>query len=191
MEWMDSLKAMRGGGSQAAKGRTIRLMLDSCSQPIELEYLTKILIRHLSLGMTDKTMKPILEAHFEQANEPSVYTPMLARPLRSFEECLQFSTNKGCAIAAEVKYDGERTNVYYRRGQPLRLMSRSSREQFETYPDLYPLVAAQLDSTPGLQDAVLDAEIVAVERSTGRVLPVQVLINRKGRSRESLDGDYQ
>lgn len=61
---LESLKEMKGQGSRSSKFGAIKLLLDSCTHPFELEYLTKILIRNLNLGMTSKTINPILNELF-------------------------------------------------------------------------------------------------------------------------------
>lgn len=65
-------------------------------------------------------------------------------------------------------------------------MSRSGKDQHSSFPDLYPLIKEQLDATADLQNIVMDAEIVAVERDSLKPLPIQTLIGRKGKSRENM-----
>lgn len=70
---------------------------------------------------------------------------MLARSLSKFEEVAKFAKDE--TIAAEIKYDGERTKIEYNRAAKLvRLVSRNGKDQSESFPDLYERIRLQLDS---------------------------------------------
>ncbi len=60
---------------------------------------------------------------------------------------------------------------------PLQIYSRNSEDNTGKYPDIAALVPAQLQ--PGVRSVVLDAEAVAWDRQANKVLPFQVLSNRK------------
>lgn len=77
---LDELKNVKGKGSQELKEEIIRKLLNKSSNNLELEYVVRILIRNINIGMTDKVMLPLI-----QRNPASEFNPMLARSLRSLE----------------------------------------------------------------------------------------------------------
>jgi DNA ligase-1 len=107
--------------------------------------------------------------------------PMLARPLKEFADMLQ--RMKGQHFTCEYKYDGERAQIHMVEsaeeggtGQ-INVFSRNSENMTGKYPDIPPII--QRAAREGVRSFVLDSEAVAVDRSTNKLLPFQVLSTRK------------
>ena len=103
--------------------------------------------------------------------------PMLAKPATAASEILDRAAGGG--FSAEYKYDGERAQVHVLDGgASVRIYSRNSEDTTGKYPDVAAAVVKAL--APGTRDAVLDAEVVAVDPADRqRLLPFQVLSTRK------------
>lgn len=69
------------------------------------------------------------------------------------------------------------------------MYSRNGKSQLEKYPDIEEKAVAELNGEVGLQDCILDGEIICVD-SRGEATPIQVLLNRKGKSRVDMDQQY-
>jgi len=119
--------------------------------------------------------------------------PMLAKPTTGVSEVLDRATaaaaggdGSGAAagLLAEYKYDGERAQVHVADpaalppgGRRVTIYSRNSEDNTLKYPDVAAAVLAGL--APGVVSLVLDAEVVAIDRASGKLLPFQVLAGRK------------
>lgn len=86
---MGEIESSVGKGSQGVKIDKLHELFTLCSHPKELEYIVRILQRNLRLGMTERTLFPLLDEHISDKRAPknkqSQYAPMLARPLRRLE----------------------------------------------------------------------------------------------------------
>lgn len=97
--------------------------------------------------------------------------PMLAERLSSPEEILdKFSGT----CSAEYKYDGERVQIH-KKGKKIILFSRRQEKISEQYPDIIKLIRSKIDTT----EAILEGEIVAIDRHTSELLPFQELMRRR------------
>ncbi|MBN1389878.1 MAG: ATP-dependent DNA ligase [Candidatus Thermoplasmatota archaeon] len=84
----------------------------------------------------------------------------------------------GGKVALEYKYDGLRVQAHITdMGKNVILFSR----QLENITDQFPDVAGYLGSMFKGQDCILEGECVPVESGTGRMLPFQVISQRRGR----------
>ena len=97
--------------------------------------------------------------------------PMLAERLSSPEEILE---KLGGKCMAEYKYDGERVQVH-KKGNEVMLYSRRMECISGQYPDAVELVRENVDA----EEAILEAECVAVDIETGELLPFQQLMHRR------------
>lgn len=106
---------------------------------------------------------------------PSVpLKPMLAKPTKAIGEVLD--RFEGKRFTCEYKYDGERAQVH-RHEAAVSIFSRNSEDMSKKYPDLVlQLPRCIKEST---ESFVLDAEAVAIDRTTGKLLPFQELSRRK------------
>nr|GAT44176.1 predicted protein [Mycena chlorophos] len=101
--------------------------------------------------------------------------PMLAKPTKAIGEVLDRFENK--RFTCEYKYDGERAQVHRLEDGTVGVFSRNSEDMSKKYPDL-------MEQLPNcIKDAtksfVLDCEAVAIDRTTGKLMPFQELSRRK------------
>jgi DNA ligase-1 len=97
--------------------------------------------------------------------------PMLAERLSSPEEILE---KLGGKCVAEYKYDGERVQAH-KKGNDVVLYSRRLESISDQYPDAVNLVRENVKA----EDAILEAECVAIDLGTGELLPFQELMHRR------------
>ncbi|KAG5639231.1 hypothetical protein H0H81_005305 [Sphagnurus paluster] len=101
--------------------------------------------------------------------------PMLAKPTKAIGEVLDRFENK--RFTCEYKYDGERAQVHKLADGSVAVFSRNSEDMSKKYPDLVEQLPKCIkDSTKSF---VLDAEAVAIDRVTGKLMPFQELSRRK------------
>lgn len=120
--------------------------------------------------------------------------PMLAHPTKAISEVLD--RFEGMPFTCEYKYDGERAQIHYIPAPVypsseaclggcgnVAIFSRNGEAMLQKYPDIAANVPQYLAGKSENPDQpcsfVLDCEIVAVDRSTGKLLPFQVLSTRK------------
>jgi DNA ligase-1 len=97
--------------------------------------------------------------------------PMLAERLSTPEEILE---KLGGKCVAEYKYDGERIQAH-KKGIEVILFSRRLENISDQYPDAIELIKKDVVS----KDAILEAECVAIDLSTGEMRPFQELMHRR------------
>lgn len=118
---------------------------------------------------------------------------MLAKPTKAIGEVLDRFENK--KFTCEYKYDGERAQVHKLEDGTVRVFSRNSEDMSKKYPDLVeqlPRVCVSFRpylhlSNPltwqcfkeNTRSFVLDAEAVAIDRVTSKLMPFQELSKRK------------
>ncbi|KAJ7244781.1 DNA ligase I [Mycena haematopus] len=101
--------------------------------------------------------------------------PMLAKPTKAIGEVLDRFENK--RFTCEYKYDGERAQVHRLADGTVGVFSRNSEDMSKKYPDLMEQLPGCIkDST---ESFVLDCEAVAIDRTTGKLMPFQELSRRK------------
>ncbi len=96
---------------------------------------------------------------------------MLAERLYSVEDIVAKLGNR---CIAEYKYDGERLQIH-RNGEHVELISRRLERVTEQYPDVVDAARRSL----GARQLIVEGEVVAVDRKTGRLLPFQQLMPRR------------
>jgi DNA ligase-1 len=97
--------------------------------------------------------------------------PMLAERLGSPEEILE---KLGGRCIAEFKYDGERVQAH-KKGSEVTLFSRRLENIKDQYPDAVELVKKYVKA----KEAIIEAEIVAIDPDTGEMRPFQELMHRR------------
>ncbi|MCW3994716.1 MAG: ATP-dependent DNA ligase [Candidatus Bathyarchaeota archaeon] len=97
--------------------------------------------------------------------------PMLAERLGAPEEILE---KFGGKCIAEYKYDGERVQAHKKNGKVV-LFSRRLENISDQYPDAVDLIREQVAAN----EAILEAECVAVDLETGDMRPFQELMHRR------------
>lgn len=91
--------------------------------------------------------------------------PMLARICEGIGSGVDMM--RGRPFLAEFKYDGQRAQVHVldRSAGRAKVFSRNSEDKTGMFPDLIEQVLAALD--PAVESAILDTEVVAVDRGSG------------------------
>ncbi|KAI5293568.1 hypothetical protein KEM52_005421 [Ascosphaera acerosa] len=100
--------------------------------------------------------------------------PMLGSITRDLTEMLE--KLQGRAFACEYKYDGQRAQVHCDAAGRVTIFSRHLEVMTEKYPDLVALIP-QIRGED-VSSFILEGEVVAVDQSTGDLLPFQTLANR-------------
>ncbi|KAK1229697.1 ATP-dependent DNA ligase Cdc17 [Marasmius sp. AFHP31] len=101
--------------------------------------------------------------------------PMLAKPTKAIGEVLDRFENK--RFTCEYKYDGERAQVHKLEDGTVGVFSRNSEDMSKKYPDLVEQLPRCIKEST--KSFVLDAEAVAIDRATGKLMPFQELSRRK------------
>ncbi|KAK4685375.1 DNA ligase 1, partial [Tremellales sp. Uapishka_1] len=101
--------------------------------------------------------------------------PMLAKPTKAIGEVLD--RFEGKQFTCEYKYDGERAQVHLLEDGTIAVFSRNSENMSAKYPDLVEQVPRCIQ--PSVKSFVIDAEAVAYDLETKKLLPFQDLSRRK------------
>lgn len=197
-----------GEGSVDAKLREVASLLNDAS-PSEAEFIMRTVTGQLRLGVADYTVLDACALAFlgekkERAQVERAYNvhpdlgfivrtvasrklkgvmavkievgvpirPMLAERLDSPKSIVRKMGQK--VIAAEYKLDGERLQIH-KRGKKVTLFSRRLEVITDHYPDAVRLVADNVIP----KEAILEAEVVAINEDTGEYLPFQELMHRR------------
>jgi len=97
--------------------------------------------------------------------------PMLAERLGSSKEILE---KLGGKCIAEYKYDGERIQAH-KKGRDVTLFSRRLENITDQYPDAVELIKDHVKA----EEAIVEAECVAIDTDTGEMRPFQELMHRR------------
>lgn len=97
--------------------------------------------------------------------------PMLAQRSGSVEEVLE---RMGGRAAFETKLDGIRIQLH-RNGDEIFLFTR----RMEDYTDMFPDLEAAAKDSLGSERAIVDGELVAINKETGRPMPFQEVLRRR------------
>lgn len=201
------IAVLEGPRSQEMKMKYISSLLNDASPP-EAKFILKILLGTLRLGVAENTVMDALAAAFagDKASRGAIeraynvssdlgrvaeavardgiagaerfelalfspVRPMLADRARSAGEALG---KLGTPFAAEYKLDGERVQVHVGGGR-VELFSRS----LENISGYYPDIVERVPPAVRADDAILEAEAVAINEGTGEFLPFQELMHRR------------
>ncbi|KAF5314030.1 hypothetical protein D9611_006793 [Ephemerocybe angulata] len=129
----------------------------------------------------DSVIPALLEVGIDGIREKCKLTPgvplkpMLAKPTKAIGEVLD--RFEGKRFTCEYKYDGERAQVHRLADGTVGVFSRNSEDMSKKYPDLVEQLPKCIKEST--QSFVIDAEAVAVDRTTGQLLPFQELSRRK------------
>jgi len=100
--------------------------------------------------------------------------PMLAKPSKGIGEVVE--RLGGMRFTGEWKYDGERAQIHYVSKDKIFVFSRNSENMTEKYPDVIKVVQETI--CDGTESCIIDAELVAYDQTTKKILPFQVLSTR-------------
>lgn len=194
-----------GEGAQRGKLKAIEQLISRCS-PVEAKYLLRFCTGDLRLGFAEQTVLAALAKAYAGGDSEAVeraynitsdvgyvaeklalkgvqglgevhvtpgrpLKPMLAERASSIEEILERMNG---VSAFEYKYDGERVQAHRVHGQTI-LFSRRGEKISGHYPD----VVEQLQDGVRADSFIVEGEIIAVDPSTGEMLPFQQLMHRR------------
>jgi DNA ligase 1 len=197
-----------GTGSIEVKLRELVSLLNDAT-PVEAKFIMRTVTGQLRLGVADYTVldaaaTAFLEGKHERAPLERAYNvhpdlgyivesaardgltgvkkirvvpgvpirPMLAERLESAEAIVKKMGEK--QVVAEYKLDGERLQIHKKGGDVI-LFSRRLEVITEHYPDARDLVRENVSA----RDAILEAEVVAINEASGEYLPFQELMHRR------------
>jgi DNA ligase-1 len=206
-ETLDKMAKSTGAGSMDQKISLLAGLLSNAS-PKEAKYLIRTVTGELRLGIADMTVLDALaiaygggkeaRADIERAYNTSSdlgrvaktvaekgiegikkfgvsvgepIRPMLAERLGSPNDILE---KLGGQCIAEFKYDGERVQAH-KKGDNIILFSRRLENITDQYPDAVSLVRKHVKP----KEAIIEAEIVAIDPDTSEMRPFQELMHRR------------
>ena len=198
-ETLFKIAKLEGARSQDMKMKYISSLLNDAN-PLEASFILKILLGTLRLGVAENTVmddkdnrkalehaynvssdlgkvaETIAEKGLEGIEKFAVILfnpvrPMLADRVKSQEESVE---RLGNSFAAEYKLDGERVQLHVE-GQKVALYSRSLEDISSYYPDIIEKIPKSIQA----DNAILEAEAVAINENTGEFLPFQELMHRR------------
>jgi len=201
------IATLDGPRSQDMKMKYISSLLNDAN-PLEARFILKILLGILRLGIAENTVMDALATAYTGAKENrellekaynvssdlgkvaevtakkgldgiktfqvTVFNPirpMLAERVKSEKEAMEKMGNK---FAAEYKLDGERAQIHVK-NNTVKLFSRSLEDITGYYPDIVEKIPKNLK----VSDAILEAEVVAINEDSGEYLPFQELMHRR------------
>lgn len=202
----DKISKTAGKGSQEVKLRLLSSLLNDAN-PDECTYIIKFALGTLRLGVADysildalsiafagdKKSRHVLEAAYNVSSDLGkvsrllateglsavamikiqLFVPiraMLAERVRTPQEVLDKMNGKA---AAEFKLDGERVQIHTESGRT-EIFSRRLENITEYYPD----IVSRINKSK-LKNAILEAEVVAINENTNEYLPFQELMHRR------------
>ncbi len=155
MTVLDALAIAYGGGKEAR-------------EPLERAYNISSDLGRVAKTVVEKGLESVKKFQVS-IGEP--VRPMLAERLGSPEEILE---KLGGKCVAEFKYDGERIQAH-KKGNKVILFSRRLENITEQYPDAAELFRKYTKA----KDAIIEAEVVAINSDTGEMKPFQELMHRR------------
>ncbi|MCK4474777.1 ATP-dependent DNA ligase, partial [Candidatus Bathyarchaeota archaeon] len=206
-EVLDKMARASGSGTVDLKMALLAGLLADAT-PKEAKYIMRIVTGNLRLGIADMTVLDALAIAYGGGKENRVYLEraynvssdlgkvaktvaekglegvkkfevsvgepiraMLCERLSKPEEILE---KLGGKCVAEYKYDGERIQVH-KKGEEVVLFSRRLETISSQYPDAIELVKRCVKA----EDAILEAECVAIDPDTNEMRPFQELMHRR------------
>ena len=206
-ETLFKISKLEGTGSQDMKIKYISSLLNDAN-PLEASFILKILLGTLRLGIAENTVMDALAVAYSGDKENrkllqhaynvssdlgkvaeiiategiqgiekfkinlfNPIRPMLADRVKSEKEVIEKIGNE---FAIEYKLDGERVQIHVE-GEKIELFSRSLEKISSYYPDIIEKIPKIIQA----ENAILEAEIVAINENTGDFLPFQELMHRR------------
>lgn len=206
-ETLFKIAKLEGARSQDMKMKYISSLLNDAT-PQEAKFILKIMMGTLRLGIADNTVmdalaiaytgsrdnREKLEAAYNVSSDLGKVAeaiakhnidglndfhvtllnpirPMLAERVKSSEEAME---KLGKEFAAEYKLDGERVQIHLGE-QKVVLFSR----RLENITNYYPDIVENIPKALKINEAVLEAEAVAINENSGEFLPFQELMHRR------------
>lgn len=205
---LSEVASTTGPGSMEMKASLLVNLLDKCS-PREAKYLVRLISGALRLGVADMTYlyslsqavtgsrgnKLLLESAYNVLSDlgevsylavkegigfvkkvkPVLGIPirfMLAQRIRDLEELKSHIPGN---LFVEYKYDGERVQAHLQMEGEILLYSR----RHENITRQFPEVAAALANSFRGKNCIIDGEIAAIDKNTGKLGQFQALMTRR------------
>lgn len=114
------------------------------------------------------TLDKVMEQHATSAKAlaPGRFvTPMLALPSTGIDDCL----SKDADLLVDFKYDGERVQIHFDKGS-VTCFTRTGGKTVSRFPTLDDHLKQYFASQSAIQNCILDAEIVAVDKTSGKLV---------------------
>ena len=121
----------------------------------------------IALILATKGLKPVQNVEIEVGNP---IRPMLAERLSSSQEIVD---KIGKSMSLEYKLDGERLQIHVNKKQ-VKIFSRRLEDITNHYPDV-----SEIFSKIDVDNIILEAEAVAIDKKNGSYLPFQELMHRR------------
>ena len=121
----------------------------------------------IALILATKGLKPVQNVEIEVGNP---IRPMLAERLSSSQEIVD---KIGKSMSLEYKLDGERLQIHVNKKQ-VKIFSRRLEDITNHYPDV-----SEIFSKIDVDNIILEAEAVAIDKKNGAYLPFQELMHRR------------
>jgi DNA ligase-1 len=198
------LPEITGGGSVDRKIDIISELLAD-ADPLEAKFIVKTVLGDLRIGVAEGRLRDAIAAAFGldpekvehaymlttdyslvakaavQGGEKAVeklgvsvghpVSPMLAQRAESPGEILE---RMGGKAAFEIKLDGIRMQVH-RDGERLQLFTRRMEDYTSMFPDMIPSLKKSLKP----KRMIVDGELVAIDKKTGKPMPFQEVLKRR------------
>ncbi len=132
----------------------------------DLAYLTKEIILYGMDGVKEIEVEPGIPLR-----------SMLAERSSTMEDIIQKLEGRA---ALEYKYDGLRMQVHVHEDGRIELFSRQLENITLQFPDIVEKISSSIEEST----AIVEGECVPIERSTGKMLPFQVISKRRGRKHD-------
>jgi DNA ligase-1 len=165
----DVVEFTEAGDEAEAKGKE----LQKAEQVANREVIERAFNIYPDLGYVIKA------AMLEGIETLKRFQPTLGIPIRSMlaqrlESPTEFPEKHGGPFACEYKLDGERMQVH-KRGDEITLFSRRQEIITSQFPDVVETMKRFITAN----EAILDGEVVAVDRTTGKLMAFQILMQRR------------
>jgi len=203
-ENIKQLPEITGEGSVDRKIASIAELLTSAT-PIEAKFIVRTVIGDLRIGVAEGRLRDAIASAFNVRPEVVEYTymlttdysivakavatgggkgleklgvavghpvnPMLAQRAETIDEVLERLKGKA---AFEIKLDGIRVQVH-KDGDKISLFTRRMEDYTSMFPDLLDPLCQALKP----KRAIVDGELVAIDKRTGKPMPFQEVLKRR------------
>jgi len=206
---LDTIARASGPGSVEAKVRRLTQLIAK-SSPVEAKYLVRTALGNLRLGVADMTIldaaaqaygngkesREPLELAYNRSSDLGLLTKRIAtdgikeiekititvgvpvRPMLAerLPDAVAIMEKMHGVAAAEYKYDGLRIQAHITR-KGVTLFSRRLENVTSQFPDVQQFLEKKVEA----REVVLEGEVVPIDKSTGDLLPFQLVSQRRGR----------
>lgn len=201
---LQRLPEITGEGSVDRKISTVSKLLTAAS-PVEAKFVIRTVLGDLRIGVAEGRLRDAIAEAYDVSSEAVEHAymlttdygkvaravveegeeglselgltvghpinPMLAQRSGSIEEVLE---RMGGEAAFEMKLDGIRIQPHKRKDE-IFLFTR----RMEDYTDMFPDLEDAVRSSIGPNEAIVDGELVAIDKESGKPMPFQEVLRRR------------